>query len=86
MESWPNSLGQFTVEKEDVFVESGSNLLPIKSKLMSAYCPGGCGEHRIEPQGELRGFIAYEAFGNVSTLANDAKKELKFPVAPYYCR
>ncbi|WP_413975380.1 hypothetical protein [Stenotrophomonas acidaminiphila] len=86
IESWPNSSGYFTVEKEDTYVKSGADVLSANSKLMSAYCPGGCGEHRIEPQGELHGFIAYEAFGDAGRLAKDVNKELEFPVSPYYCR
>lgn len=86
IENWPNSSGHFTVEKEDTFVKTGADLLPARSKLLSAYCPGGCGEHRIEPKNELRGFIVYEAFGDSAKLATDSNKELKFPVAPYYCR
>lgn len=86
IENWPNPSGHFTVEKEDAFVKIGADVLPIKSKLVSAYCPGGCGEYRIEPRGELRGFIAYEAFGDASRLAENEEKELNFPVSPYYCR
>ena len=86
MDSWPNSSGQFTVGREDVILETSAGALLAKSTLHSAYCPGGCGVHRIEDKGELRGFIAYEAFGDAGELAENLSKKLKFQVFPYYCR
>lgn len=86
VESWPNSSGHFTVENGDIFLRTGAGMLPAKGKLVSAYCPGGCGEHRIEPKGELHGFVSYDVFGDASKLVADADKELVFPVSPYYCR
>lgn len=82
---WPNSSGLFTTEREDVALETSAGVLPAKSALLSAYCPGGCGEHRIGNKGELHGFIAYEAFGDAEKLAKDLNKKLKFQVFPYYC-
>lgn len=84
-ENWPNSSGQFSVEKSDTFVQIGANRLPAKSKLMSAYCPGGCGEHRIKPGGSLHGFISYEVFDDPDKLATETDKHLSFPVTPYHC-
>ncbi|MCW1978705.1 hypothetical protein [Xanthomonas campestris] len=85
-DSWPNTAGRFTVEKEDVYVKSESGVFYSRSNLMSAYCPGGCGEHRIKPKSELRSFISYETFGDAVKFENDASKELVFSVTPYYCR
>lgn len=85
IENWPNQSGYFTIEKGDTFVQVGTNRFLAKSGLMSAYCPGGCGEHRIEPNGSLRGFISYEAFDNSEKLSTESKKHLNFPVTPYYC-
>lgn len=86
IENWPNSSGHFTVEKGDTFVQVGVNHFHAKSKLMSAYCPGGCGEHRIEPNGSLRGSISYEVFDDPEKLAAEPQKHLNFPVTPHYCR
>ena len=84
-ESWPNSLGRFTVETDENFVQVGASRLPAKSKLMSTYCPGGCGELQIEPHGSLRGSISYDVFDDPEKLATEPLKRLIFPVAPYYC-
>lgn len=84
-EDWPNTSGFFTVERDGVFVESTSGVFPARSPLISAYCPGGCGLHRIEPYGELRGFIEYEAFDDSVHFASDMNKKLRFLVSPRYC-
>ncbi|KLD74412.1 hypothetical protein Y886_32735 [Xanthomonas hyacinthi DSM 19077] len=49
------------------------------------YCPGGCGKHRIGPGNQLQGFIAYDAFGDVQAIAQDAHKQLAYKVSPYLC-
>lgn len=85
-ESWPNSLGHFTVENEGVFVEIDDAIVPAQSALSSAYCPGGCGAHRIEPGETLTGIIAYNAFAEPERILGSSKKELKFSVSPYYCK
>lgn len=51
----------------------------------SAYCPGGCGEVRLEPGRQLRGAIAYKAFGDSSEIAAELDRELEFTVHPYVC-
>lgn len=86
IEAWPSKNGLFPTENDDVVVLTGQEELPVRSELSSAYCPGGCGEHRIEPHGELGGFIAYEAFGDTAKLAADPSKQLRFSVTPSYCR
>ncbi|MFE3970181.1 MULTISPECIES: hypothetical protein [unclassified Stenotrophomonas] len=85
-ESWPDATGGFSVARDDTFVLAGGDRLQARSGLMSAYCPGGCGEHRVEPHGALRGFISYEAFAGSKVLAGEGRKELHFSVSPYYCR
>jgi hypothetical protein len=86
IENWPNSSGTFTVEQSDVFLETSRGVLPVRSPLMSVYCPGGCGQHRVEPNGELHGFIMYSAFGDPLELAADTSKRLRFNIFPFYCR
>jgi hypothetical protein len=86
LESWPNASGEFTVENEGVAIRGGGKIFSAKSKLLSAYCPGGCGEHRIKPGGELHGIISYGTFGDVGSLAESEPMELIFKVFPYYCR
>lgn len=86
IEAWPSSTGKFPTENAAVTLKTTQGILPVRSELQSAYCPGGCGEHRIEPKGELRGFIAYEAFDDPTKLAADQIKQLQFSVIPSYCR
>jgi hypothetical protein len=85
IENWPDSLGHFMVENNDVSLRIGQNHLKAKSTLISVYCPGGCGEHRIEPNDSLRGFISYDVFDDSETLAAEREKILNFPVTPRYC-
>lgn len=51
----------------------------------SAYCPGGCGEVRLEPGQEVHGTLPYAAFGDSAVIADDAGRSLAFSVHPYYC-
>lgn len=85
VDNWPNSSGYFSVEYSDIALEIGNSSLPSKSPLLSKYCPGGCGFHRIEPRGVLSGFIAYDAFGDPAQIAAAAEKRLTFEVFPIYC-
>lgn len=85
-ESWPSGSGLLPTANDEIVVLTGQEELPVRSELFSAYCPGGCGEHRIEPHGELRGFILYEAFGDAAKLAVDPSKQLRISVTPFYCR
>lgn len=84
-ESWPNSSGKFTSDNGDVFLKIDSVVLPARTKLLSAYCPGGCGEHSIRQGEPLQGYISYDAFGDAGKLTKDSKKTLIFKVFPYYC-
>lgn len=52
----------------------------------SAYCPGGCGEVRIEPGQTVRGALPYQAFGDAASIADDDGRTLHFEVHPYLCR
>lgn len=52
----------------------------------NGYCPGGCGDVRIEPGQTLRGVLPYQAFGDEASVANDAGRMLHFDVHPYLCR
>lgn len=51
----------------------------------SAYCPGGCGEVRIEPGQQVQGVIPYGAFGDAAAIAADSTRTLEFQVRPYQC-
>lgn len=51
----------------------------------SAYCPGGCGEVRLEPGQHVQGQIPYGAFGDASAIAADSTRLLTFQVHPYQC-
>ncbi|WP_203323320.1 hypothetical protein [Pseudoxanthomonas beigongshangi] len=51
----------------------------------SAYCPGGCGEVRLESGQEVRGILPYAAFSDSAIIADDAGRSLAFSVHPYYC-
>lgn len=86
IEAWPSGNGLLPTASDEVALLIGQEKLPVRSELLSAYCPGGCGVHRIAPHGELRGFIAYGAFGNETQLAADPSKQLQFSVVPSYCR
>lgn len=85
VEDWPDSSGRFTIENEGVSVQIGDRVLSSSSPLTSAYCPRGCGYHRIEPTKELHGFVAYEAFGRPAEISAALEKKLKFEVFPIYC-
>jgi hypothetical protein len=87
-EDWPDSSGQFVFGSNAVALGIGDGTaLPAKSGLLlSAYCPGGCGRvHRIELKAELRGFVAYAAFGDATDVPTEPEKQLMFLVGPYYC-
>ncbi|MCD9026830.1 hypothetical protein LDO26_01185 [Luteimonas sp. BDR2-5] len=51
----------------------------------SAYCPGGCGDVRVEPGQTLVGVIPYAAFGNATIIAADTSRTLVFEVHPFIC-
>lgn len=51
----------------------------------SAYCPGGCGQVRIEPGQSVQGALPYAAFGDAAAIAVDATRILAFEVHPYVC-
>lgn len=85
-ESWPGESGGFAGPQDYTYLQVGSNRLPVRSALSSIYCPGGCGEHRVAPHGVLRGFIAYGEFADANAIAAEPRKELHFPLIPYYCR
>lgn len=85
-ENWPDESGGFAGPQDYTHLRVGSGTLPVSTAFSSIYCPGGCGEHRIAPQGVLRGFIAYGGFADANAIAAEPRKELHFSVTPYYCR
>lgn len=84
-ENWPSRGGQLHMGSDLATLQTTTGVLPARDENFG-YCPGGCGQHRVEPEGELRGFIAYEAFGDPVQLATDLGKRLQFSVTPSYCR
>ncbi|HEL3158094.1 TPA: hypothetical protein UMF67_001814 [Stenotrophomonas maltophilia] len=51
----------------------------------SAYCPGGCGEVRVESGQSVRGVLPYAAFGDAAAIAADSTRSLSFEIHPYIC-
>jgi hypothetical protein len=84
VDNWPNDLGQLHMGSDKAKLRTGSSVLAAKDANFG-YCPGGCGEHRIAPRGELRGFIAYSAFGDEDKIAASPNKHLNYFPWPYYC-
>lgn len=82
-ESWPSADGLPAGFDGATLTTTGGarEVLPMGS----AYCPGGCGEVRIEPGQTLQGMIPYSAFGDASTLAAEDLRALTFDVQPYIC-
>ena len=84
LENWPSSLGQLYMGSDIATLQTVSGDIPARDANFG-YCPGGCGEHRIAPRGELRGFIAYSAFGDEDKIAASPHKHLNYFPWPYYC-
>lgn len=84
-ENWPAEDGTFPTGYEGAFLTMTTGLLQPNT-VMTAYCPGGCGEVRLEPGQTLRSRIAYAAFGNAEIVASDPVRSISFPVHPFYCR
>lgn len=82
-EAWPDKDGlPLGFDGAVLTTSSGEKaLLPTGS----AYCPGGCGEVRLEPGQEVHGTLPYAAFGDSAAIASDAGHSLAFSVHPYYC-
>lgn len=85
-DDWPTSKGTLFVENPEVYLDTASARLPLKSPFSSVYCPGGCGYMRVEPRGELSGFFAYGAFEAADRIASDTSRRLHFRVSPRACR
>lgn len=87
-EQWPNRSGQLHMGSSTAKVRTGTDVFPALDENFG-YCPGnlsGCDYHRIDPYGELRGYIDYETFNEHEALATDPNKQLEFSVYPFYCR
>lgn len=82
---WPSSFGHLHMGSSIATLHAATGELLAKDANFG-YCPGGCGEYRIEPGDKLSGFIAYEIFGDPEQLASDSSKQLKFSVKPTYCK
>lgn len=86
MEAWPSQSGLMPTQNFAAVLIGQQGEWLSESDMFSAYCPGGCGEHRIEPNSQLKGFIAYRAFGDPRQVAEMPEKRLRFSVKPFYCR
>lgn len=84
IDNWPNDLGQLHMGADKATLRTATTELQAKVANFG-YCPGGCGEHRIVPRGELRGFIAYSAFGDEDRIAAESDKRLSYFPWPHYC-
>lgn len=84
IDNWPNDLGQLHMGADKATLRTATAEFQAKDANFG-YCPGGCGEHRIAPRGELRGFIAYSAFGDEDKIAAEPNKQLSYFPWPYYC-
>jgi len=82
-ESWPDAAAlPAGFDGATLTTSSGKkDLLPTGS----AYCPGGCGEVRIEPGQKVEGAISYSAFGDSTAIAADNTRALDFQAHPYQC-
>jgi hypothetical protein len=85
-DSWPLSPGTLRAENTGVYLETAAGILPLQGQFVSVYCPGGCGEVRVEPGATLSGFFAYSAFGDADRIAADASRQLHYALAPQACR
>lgn len=84
-EGWPGPDGTFLTGYEGAILTTTAG--PIHPKnVLTAFCPDGCGEVRLEPGQTLRGNITYAAFGSADDIAEDSARSLSFTVYPYYCR
>lgn len=50
------------------------------------YCPGGCGELRVEAGGRLHAFVSWDEFPEEARLATSSVRRLEFPFSPRRCR
>lgn len=82
-ETWPAESGvPLGFDGAVLQTPSGSRSLQSTG---SAYCPGGCGELRIEPGRSLRGVVPYRLFGDEGVIAAEAQRTLRFEVHPWPC-
>jgi hypothetical protein len=86
MYDWPTPEGALFVESSVVSLSTADGLLAVNSTMRSAYCPGGCGETRIEPGAALTGHFAYAAFGDAERIAADPSRRLQYTITPQVCR
>lgn len=83
---WPTSEGALFVESSVVSLSTVGGLLAVNSTMRSVYCPGGCGETRIEPGETLAGHFAYAAFGDAERIAADSSRRLDYAISPHVCQ
>lgn len=83
-EAWPTAEAVPAGFDGAILVTPGGkkNLLPTGS----AYCPGGCGEIRVNSGKTLLGALPYSAFGNIVDIAAEPMRTLIIEAHPYYCR
>jgi len=84
--NWPLSGGTLRAENTGVYLETAAGILPLQGPFVSVYCPGGCGEVRVEAGATMSGFFAYSAFGDADRIAADPSRQLHYALAPQACR
>lgn len=78
IDEWPTGRGQLRVDDGQVSVEVDSKRYISRGALSTAYCPGGCGELRVEAGAELRGSLDYRWLEGFEPELAHYKKRLNF--------
>lgn len=84
IEQWPDRHGRVDTGRiAHVSTETGRF---EASNENFGYCPGGCGEIRVEPRARLSAFVAYDQFPAGASLSLAAVRRLDYDFHPYSCR
>lgn len=84
-EQWPSPSGKVESGGARAVLIMNAQRFPA-SNANFGYCPGGCGQLRVEPGNDLNGFVGYAEFGDERLIASTPDKTLRFNVQPYLCR
>lgn len=85
VQQWPSRSGQLHMGSSFAHLEVGNRRLPATDENFG-YCPGGCGTIEIPPHGELKGFIAYAAFGDPEAIKREPQRRLDYSIKPIFCK
>lgn len=85
-DKWPNRLGQLHFGSTWVSLTSTGGTFAARDTNFG-FCGGGPSCFlRIPPCSVLSGFIGYEQFGDPNRIAKLRKRQLRFPVSPFFCK